>query len=380
MELSLDLDVERFRAELRDWIAAEAPPEFDDGSAAWTAKLIKQRLVCPQWPAEFGGQGMDATRLAVVDEEFAWAGVPRVQRGVGESLIGPAIMAHGTPEQQAYFLPRIISGQDVYCLAFSEPDHGSDLAAVTTRGFISGDDLVITGRKAWTAKDRQATRMFLLCRTGPGAGPQAGLSCVIIDCAAPGVTAQAVRQLSGAAGLGHHLIDDVRVPLFNVIGGVGNGWPVVMTTRGPATGAAAGIAHLGFEREFWALVETARKIGATADRLMRQQLAWAYTQVELIRYTELRTLAEEAEGRPPGPQAAVARLLQSEYHKRLGEVAMMVTGTDGLLRPAGDGYAVGHWQYVFLTSRGDTIAAGTSEIQRTVIGERVLGLPREPRA
>ena len=404
MELDLGPEVAQFRAELRDWIAAEAPDAltglFDwtmaqtGGSqrgaqraaaeahpvyAEWTAKLAAKRLICAQWPQEYGGQGLDAVRLAVLNEEFYRAGVPLVNRGMGESLVGPSIIVHGTPEQKAFFLPRIISGEDRYCQGFSEPDHGSDLAAVETRGVVEGDEVVITGQKVWTSGAARANRMFVLCRTDPEAEQHAGLSYVLIDFTGPGVEFRPIKQMSGAAEFCEDFLDGVRAPMFNVIGGLGNGWRVAMTTLGHERGGRATVAHLGFEREFWELVETARKRGKTSDPLVRQQLAWAYTHVELMRLAGLRTLAQLASGRPPGPEASVAKLFWSEYHKRLGEVAMAIEGSDGLLRPDGDGYPVTPWQSVFLSSRAGTIYSGTSQIQRNIIGERALGLPKEPR-
>jgi alkylation response protein AidB-like acyl-CoA dehydrogenase len=321
---------------------------------------------------------MDAVRGAVLNEEFYRAGVPRVTRGMGEWLVGPSVMVHGTPEQRAYFLPRIISGEDVYCQGFSEPGYGSDLAGVQTRGVVEGDELVITGQKVWTSGAGRANRMFLLCRTDPDAPKHAGLSYVLIDFTGPGVQYRPIKQMSGAAEFYEDFLDGVRTPLFFVIGGLNHGWRVAMTTLGHERGGRATVAHLGFEREFWQLTETARKRGKTADPLIRQQLAWAYTQVELMRFSGLRTLAQVAAGRPPGPEASVAKLFWSEYHKRLGEIAMTIEGADGLLRPDGDGYPVSAWQSVFLSSRAGTIYSGTSEIQRNIIGERALGLPKEP--
>ena len=404
MELDLGPEIAEFRAELRDWIAAEAPAplagladwnmpvtaggrraaklaeaEAHPAYAEWEAKLAEARMICPQWPEEFGGQGMDAVRGAVLNEEFYRAGVPRVTRSMGEWLVGPSVMVHGTPEQRAYFLPRIISGEDTYCQGFSEPGHGSDLAGVQTRGVVEGDELVITGQKVWTSGAGRANRMFLLCRTDPDAPKHAGLSYVLIDFTGPGVQYQPIKQMSGAAEFYEDFLDGVRTPLFFVIGGLNHGWRVAMTTLGHERGGRATVAHLGFEREFWQLTETARKRGKTADPLIRQQLAWAYTQVELMRFSGLRTLAQVAAGRPPGPEASVAKLFWSEYHKRLGEIAMTIEGADGLLRPDGDGYPVSAWQSVFLSSRAGTIYSGTSEIQRNIIGERALGLPKEPK-
>jgi alkylation response protein AidB-like acyl-CoA dehydrogenase len=404
MELDLGPEIAQFRAELRDWIAAEAPealaslidwnlPSTAGGRtrakiaeatghpayAEWAAKLQDRKLICPQWPEEFGGQGMDAVRVAVLNEEFYRAGVPRVTRGMGESLVGPSIIVHGTPEQKEHYLPRIISGQDVYCQGFSEPNHGSDLAAVETRGVVEGDEIVVSGQKVWTSGAARATMMFLLCRTDPDAEKHRGLSYVLIDFTGPGVEYRAIKQLSGAAEFCEDFLDGVRAPLFNVIGGLNNGWRVAMTTLGHERGGRATVAHLGFEREFWDLVEAARKRGKIADPLIRQRLAWAYTQVELMRFSGLRTLAALAAGRPPGPEASVAKLFWSEYHKKLGELAMDIEGPDALLRPEGGDYPVTAWQSVFLSSRGGTIYSGTSEIQRNIIGERALGLPKEPR-
>ncbi len=405
MDLDLGPEIARFRAGLRDWMAAHAPDGLagladwntavtaggyrreelaaameHPAYAEWGRTLAAARLICPQWPQEYGGQGMDAVRAAVLNEELHRAGLPRVHRGMGESLVGPSVIVHGTPEQRARLLPRIISGDDVYCQGFSEPGHGSDLAAVETRGVVDGGEIVITGQKVWTSGAARATMMFLLCRTDPDAEKHAGLSYVLIPFTGPGVEYRPIRQMSGASEFCEDFLDGVRAPLSNVIGGLNNGWRVAMTTLGHERGGSATTAHLGFEREFWELAGTARKRGRAADPLVRQQLAAAYTGVQLMRFSGLRTLAEVAEGRPPGPEASVAKLFWSEYHKRLGEIAISIVGPDALLRPEGPGYPTSAWQNVFLSSRAGTIYSGTSEIQRNIIGERGLGLPKEPRA
>jgi len=345
----------------------------------WEHELADSKLICPGWPKEFGGGGMDPVRISILNEELYRAGVPRVVRGMGEGLVGPSVIVHGTPEQRAHFLPRIISGEDVYCQGFSEPGTGSDLAGLQTKGEIDGDEIVITGQKLWTSGAQRANKMFVLCRTDPAAEKHAGISYVLIDFIDPRVTYQPVRQMSGAAEFCQDFFDGVRAPLFNVIGGLNNGWRVAMTTLGYERGGSATVAYLGYEREFWELAETARKRGANTDPLIRQQLAWAYTQVELMRYSGLRTLAQLAEGRQPGPEASINKLFWSEYHKRLGEIAVDIEGTDALVRPEGDGYPTNSWQNVFLSSRSGTIYSGTSEIQRNIIAERALGLPKEPR-
>jgi alkylation response protein AidB-like acyl-CoA dehydrogenase len=404
MELDLGPEIAQFRSDLRNWIAAAAPEALASladwnisgitggyssermaaalahpAYAQWEETLQEAKLICPQWPTEFGGQDMEAVRVAVLNEEFYRAGVPRVIRGMGEGLVGPSIIVHGTPEQRAYFLPRIVSGEDTYCQGFSEPNTGSDLAGVETRGEVDGDEIVITGQKVWTSGAARANMMFLLCRTDPTVDKHAGLSYVLIDFTDPGVTYRPIRQMSGAQQFCEEFIDGVRAPLFNVIGGLNSGWRVAMTTLGHERGGRATVQHLSFEREYWELVEAARKRGKDTDPLIRQLLAQAYTSVQLMRFSGLRTLAQVAQGRPPGPEASVAKLFWSEYHKRLGEIAVTIEGSGALLRPGGPGYPTSRWQNVFLSSRAGTIYSGTSEIQRNIIGERALGLPKEPR-
>jgi alkylation response protein AidB-like acyl-CoA dehydrogenase len=404
VEIDLGPEIAQFRAELREWIAAEAPEELAgladwnmhvatggnlsatlqaaQGHPAyreWERKLLGRRLICAGWPEEYGGGGLDPVRQTVVKQEFFRAGLPAVTRGGGESLVGPSVIAHGTPEQKAHFLPRILSGEHVYCQGFSEPNHGSDLAAVDTRGVVDGDEIVITGQKVWTSGAEDANMMFALCRTDPAVPKHAGLSYVLFDFTDPAVTVRPIRQISGSSEFAEDFFDGVRAPLFNVIGALGDGWRVAMTTLGFERGSSATVQYLGFEKEYWELVETARKHGKTADPLVRQQLAWAYTQVQLMKYTGLRTLAQLAAGKQPGPEASLVKLFWSEYWRKVGEIAVGIGGSESMLRPQGDNYPTDHWQDVFLASRAGTIYAGSNEIQRNIIGERVLGLPKEPR-
>jgi len=405
MELDLGPEIADFRADTRDWIAAHTPAglaELTDwnnvvttggyGSehrakamehpayAQWEQELAGARFICPGWPEQFGGKGLSAVQVAVFNEELYRAGVPRVVRGMGEGLVGPSVIVHGTPEQQAYFLPRIITGEDVYCQGFSEPGTGSDLAGLQTKGEIDGDEVVISGQKLWTSGAARANRMFVLCRTDPAAEKHRGISFVLIDFKDPKVSYRPVRQMSGAAEFAEDFLDGVRAPLFNVIGGLNNGWKVAMTTLGYERGGSASILHLAYQREFWELVDTARKRGRDADPIIRQRLAWAYTQVEIMRYSGLRALAGLAQGRQPGPEASISKLFWSEYHKKAGELAMDIEGADALIRPDGDGYATTAWQNVFLSSRSGSIYSGSNEIQRNIVAERALGLPKEPKA
>jgi alkylation response protein AidB-like acyl-CoA dehydrogenase len=405
MEIDLGPEYTAFRAELRGWLEDNVPdglreladwsgPMFAGGRRGtrlgiamgdpryreWTDRLVGANLMCPQWPEAVGGRGWNAIRYAVFSEELRRLGVPAVRRGMGESLVGPAIIAHGTDAQRACFLPRIVSGEDVYCQGYSEPSHGSDLAGVETRGVVDGDEIVITGQKCWTSGAHRANMMFVLCRTDSEAPKHRGLSYVLVPFSASnGVTVQPVRQMSGAAEFCDDFLDGARAPLFNVIGGINNGWLPAMTTLGHERGGNATTAHLGYEQELWELIDLARSNGATREPLVRQRLMWCYTQVQLMRFAGLRTLSSLVEGKEPGPEASGSKLRWSEYHRAFGELAIDVVGPAAMLRPDGEGYATSEWQDTFLASRAGTIYSGTSEIQRNILGERALGLAREPR-
>ena len=405
MQIDFGPEYTTFRAEIRDWLAGNVPPGLEElanwgwqpvaggrqgaqRTAAtadpvyreWEQRLTEARYVCATWPESVGGRGWDPVRFAIFNEELRHAGVPIVRRGMGESLVGPAIIVHGTAEQKARLLPRIVSGQDVYCQGYSEPDHGSDLGAVETRGVLDGDELVITGQKVWTSGAQRANMIFVICRTDPDAPKHRGLSYVLVPFTKEnGVTVRPLRQMSGAAEFCEDFLEGARAPLSNVIGGLNNGWAPAMTTLGFERGGNATTAHLAFEQELWDLVGVARKNARTGDPLVRQQLAWCYTQVQLMRFSGLRLLASLAGGREPGPEASTSKLFWSEYHKRFGEIALDIVGADALIRPDGDGYPTDDWQDIFLSSRAGTIYSGTSQIQRNIIGERALGLPKEPR-
>lgn len=397
MRLDLGPELEAFRRELGDWIednraegledvderamylgTAELSERAADAYRQWSERLRQARLVCPQWPDEVGGRGLSGVHMAVLNEEFSRRHVPRVSRGMGESLVGPSIIVHGTEEQKAHFLPRIISGADRYCQGFSEPDHGSDLAGVETTGVVDGDEIVMTGQKVWTSGAHLANMIFVLCRSNPEVPKHRGLSYVLAPIRDNGVDIRPLRQPTGRSGFSQEYLDKCRAPLFNVIGGLGNGWRVAMTTLGNERGGGAATQHLRYERELWDLVDEARKRGRTDDPLVRQDLAWAYTHVELMRYQGLRLLSALAAKRDPGPEASVNKLFWSEYQQRFGEIAMGTIGADGMLAEPGAGYRLGRWQTTFVSGRAVTIFSGTSEIQRNIIGERALGLPREP--
>jgi alkylation response protein AidB-like acyl-CoA dehydrogenase len=384
------------RAELRQWLEENAPerlrgvrvPRRPEGQLAldlrdWGDKLAAGGLVCVSWPREYGGRGWSALEIAVMEEEFARAGVPRVTRGMGEGLVGPSIIVHGTDEQRAYFLPRIIAGTDRYCQGFSEPDAGSDLAGLRTRGVVDGDDLVISGQKVWTSWYWDATMLFCLCRTDPASARHEGLSYALVpirraDGHSNGVEFRPIRQLTGQSHFAETFLTDARAPMFNVIGGLGAGWRVAMTTLGNERGGRATTRHAIVAELFWALADEMRSQGKVNDPVVRQLLATFYTHAEILRYRDVERMSALRAGRDAAAGAgSLHKVMWSEYQQRMLSEAISLLGPESLL--VGESYQLNRWQQAFLTSRSDTIWGGTAEIQRNILAERVLGLPKETR-
>jgi len=383
--MSVDLDLgpnaAGFRREIREWLSENAPRDragFD--REAWTAALREAGYLCVSWPKEYGGRGLTGVEVAVMNEEFARFRVPRITMGMGEGLVGPAIILHGSEEQKAHFLPRIISGEDVYCQGFSEPDSGSDLASMKTRGIVDGDEVVVTGQKVWTSGFYAANMMFCLCRTNPDVPKHQGISYVLIplrreDGTPNGIEFRGLKQLTGESHFAETFLNEARAPLFNVIGGLNHGWKTAMTTLGNERGGSATTQHVQFKVEVEKLIEEARRRGRADDPRVRQQLAWAWTHVEIMRFRGLQLLSALAESRDPGPAGSIHKMFWSEYQRRLGEIALDIVGPEATI--VGERGWSG-WQRTFLTTRSHTIWGGTAEIQRNIVGEKVLGLPKEP--
>jgi alkylation response protein AidB-like acyl-CoA dehydrogenase len=287
-----------------------------------------------------------------------------------ESPVGHAIFVHGTDEQRLRLLPSVPDQCEWYCVGFSESDHGSDLAAVQTRAEIIGSEIVVTGAKVWLAHADRAAAAFVLCRTEPAAARYQNLSCVLVPLHANHVELREVRQMSGDADFFDAVFDGARAPLDNVIGGRGNGWRVALTTLAFARADRRTLQQPDPERAFWDLVDTARRYRRDDDPLVRQQLAEAYAQARVLQLHHLRARTH------PTAEASVTRLLRADYQRRLGEIGMHILGADALVRADGEAYAASHWQHVFLSSPAESLAAGTDEIQRTIIAERILGLPK----
>lgn len=380
----------------REWLAeyAHVGEGFDYigglmPTGEWVDLLREHRWLCLNWPEEVGGRGLTGLQAAAVDAEFERAGVVRPILGMGENLVGPAVIVHGTDDQKSRLLPRILDGRDRYCQGFSEPDAGSDLAGLQTRGVVDGDELVITGQKVWTSWYWDATMCFALVRTDPEAEKHAGISYVLVPLERdenfqPGnnIELRPLLNIGNEAHFAETFFNGARAPLSNVIGGLGDGWRVSKTTLGSERGGSAATAHIRHEKALNDLIAEAQRRGVNNDPLMRQRLAHAYTKVQLIRYGGLRTLAALINESDPGPQASIGKMLWSEHHRDFGELAMDVLGADALCFGGSQVEAANQlrWFAEFLGSRSSTIWGGTAEIQRNIVGQRVLGLPGEAKS
>ncbi len=358
-----------------------AHPAYDhdptEAEQEWLRRCREGRWLCLSWPERYGGRGLGPVEIAAVEEEFARAGVARPRLGMGETLVAPALLAHGTEEQRTRFLPSILSGQDVFCQGFSEPDAGSDLAGLRTSGSVDGDELVITGHKVWTSDAHKSTMIFTLCRTDPAVPRHRGISYVLVPMADNGITVMPLRQMGGTYGFNQVFFDKARAPLSNVIGGLNNGWRVAQTTLGAERGGGVTTQHLGYLQEWGTLLAVSRANGSSRHPLIRQRMATAYAHVRIMEFSGLRMFSRLAETGTLGPAASINKLFWSEYHRDFGELAIEVLGLTATVL-ASEGVPAADLQRVFLESRARCIARGSSEIQRNIIAERVLGLPRDP--
>jgi alkylation response protein AidB-like acyl-CoA dehydrogenase len=385
---------EQFRRGIRDWLADNLTGRFAGlldaggpgreheahaGRVAWNRHLAAAGWTCLGWPAEHGGRGATLAQQVIFYEEYARSRAPARVGYLGEELLGPTLIAFGTPEQQRRFLQPIKAVEELWCQGYSEPGAGSDLAAVSTTAHRDGDWWVVTGQKVWTSLAVEADWCFVLARTEPGSRRGAGLSYLLVPMRQQGVTVRPIRQLTGTSEFNEVFFDDARTHASLVVGEVGDGWRVARATLAIERGVATLGQQVGFERELRRLVELAKQTGASGDPLLRDRLARAWIGLEALRAHALRTLAAGPEdpGAVTGP--SVLKLLWSRWHQDLGELAMDVLGAPSMVA-RGAPYDLDDWQRLFLFSRADTIYGGSDEIQRTIIAERALGLPRAARA
>ena len=384
--LRFSLEDEAFRGEARRWLAQSLVGEFAalvgrggpgdehevfEPRLAWERKMGRDGWTCLGWAREHGGRGCSLVQQVIFLEEYARARAPGRVGHIGEGLIGPTIALFGTEAQKKRFLPGIVSGQELWCQGYSEPNAGSDLANVQTRAVRVGGEWVVTGQKIWTSHAQWADWCFVLCRTNPDAPKHKGLSYVLVPMRQKGVEVRPIRQLTGTSEFNEVFFDGARTPADHVVGEIDGGWQVAMATLAFERGASTLGQQLGFENELREVVEAARDSGASRDPSIRQRLAQAWIELRVMRVHALRTLGLAAEGKL-GREAMVSKLYWSNWHRGLGELAMDVLGAEGILEEA----RTERLQRLFLFSRADTIYAGSNEIQRNLIGERALGLPR----
>jgi alkylation response protein AidB-like acyl-CoA dehydrogenase len=391
MDLNYGPEEERFRARVKSFFENNLPKGWgtsDFGSIGrdevaflrdWQRKLYENGFLGMSWPKEYGGQGASAIEMAVFNEESAKVRAPGPLNVLGLSLAGPTIIAHGTPEQKSRHLARILSCDEIWCQGFSEPGSGSDLGSLRTRGELRGDEFIVNGQKVWTSLAHIADWCMLLVRTDPSLPKHRGLSYLLVDMKTPGVTVKPLRQMTGSAEFNEMFFEDVRVPRQNLLGGLNNGWKVAMTTLANERGTMSLAMAARFFMTYNELVAMCRKLGRPVlkDARVRQQLAQFFVDLQALKYTLYRSFSTILRGGTPGPEGSVSKIAWSELNQRMHEFVMQVQGPASQLMGRQE-HAVesGRWQYGYLRSRANTIEAGTSEIQRNIIAERVLGLPR----
>ena len=380
----------RFRDEVRDFVARELTPEITGASGdlstpdrqrEWQRRLAAAGLAAISWPEAHGGRGATPRQQLLFATELARHRPPEPINRSAINQLGPTIIQWGTPEQQERLLPRILSGEDVWCQGFSEPDAGSDLASLRTRAVLDGDELVITGQKIWTSKAHYANWIYLLVRTDPDAPKHEGISFVVASLDSPGIEIRPIRQVTGATDFSEVFLDAVRVPVANVIGPLDQGWKVATSTLGYERVGQSRTHRI--ERRLSHLVRMATEEGddgstPVEDDVVCDQIVRFTAQVEALRRIASQATAAGVRGMAPGPEANIAKLLTSEVDQQMAGFGLDLAGAEGVLEPSSpDAPRKGTVALSYMLLRAATLGAGTSEIQRNVIGEKLLGLPRD---
>jgi len=390
MDLKLSASDEAFRDEFRAWLRANLPEPWTDPLTdedarrrhtkylrEWQRTLYGGGWAGITWPREYGGRGASVIESAIYQEELALADTPPQVGTIGQGLVGPTIIAVGTEAQKKQFPSRILSGEHIWCQGFSEPNAGSDVAGLATRAVLDGEEFVVNGQKIWTSGAQISDWCMLLVRTDPDVPKHKGITSLLVDMKSEGIEVRPIRQMSSDSGFNEIFFTDVRVPRDNVLGEINTGWRTAIATLMNERSNLGTGAYIGFKRNFDALVERARSVvrggvPVARDPIARQKCAQACVELEVFRHNMNRTLSRVATGGVPGPEGSILKLYWSEMNQRISRTAMEVLGDVAQLTDEDDG----RWVYNFLRSRGNTIEAGTSEIQRNIIAQRVLGLPR----
>jgi len=393
MDLNLNAEERQFRDELRAWLETNVPKDWPEWREkpleesfpylrAWQRKLDEGRWAAVSWPKEYGGRSATLMQQAIFWEEMARIQAPSMANALGLGLIGPTIIAYGTETQKKRFIPKILSAEEIWCQGFSEPNAGSDLASLQTEARLEGDHYIVNGQKVWTSFGWVADWCELVVRTDPTVPKHKGLTVLLVDMKSAGVEVRPLRQMTGESEFNELFFRDVRVPRENVLGKVNDGWNVAISTLMFERGSYGARLHLLFKRNIDRLIELSRTFQrngqpAAKDPLIRQKLAQCYAEIEIMRLNQLRAFSRITSTGVPGPEGSIQKLFWSELNQRLQQVAQEMFGPYGQLTSE-DSRAVdnGIWSYGYLRTRGNTIEAGTSEVQRNIIGHFVLGLPR----
>jgi len=397
MELTPTPEQRSFRDEVRAWLRGNMPREWTARLAAssdvpraeaydllrdWQRRLHAAGFIGLTWPREYGGRGLTFMEEMILAEEMALAKAPPVLNILGIGMAGPTIIAYGTEEQKKRYLPKILSADEIWCQGYSEPNAGSDLASLQTRAVRDGREYVVDGQKVWTSLAHTSDWMMLLARTDPDAPRHKGITYFLLDMHLPGVTVKPLRQITGDAEFNEVFFDGVRVHDSQVLGGVNNGWAVGMTTLMYERLALGFGLQMRLRIALDGLIEMARRAekaghAVTKDPVLRQKIAQLWIDTECLKYTGARAITRLLKGEMPGPEASTGKMGWVETHQRLQELAMEIQGPYAQLVKGSD-WAVedGLWQHAFLRSRANSIEGGTTEIQKNIIGERVLGLPK----
>jgi alkylation response protein AidB-like acyl-CoA dehydrogenase len=388
VDLGFTAEEEAFREEVRTWLDLNLPAEWGHGGVGgyredadediqrqWQRRLHDGGWLKLSWPREAGGRAAGPIMQAIYHEEMAKAGAPMILGRLGVSLLAPTLLVHGSPWQKDEYIEKILGGELIFCQGFSEPDAGSDLAGLRTRAERRDGHWVLNGQKTWSSGAHYADKSFLLARTDGDAEAHKGISFFLIDMHQPGVEVRPIRQMTGGGEFGEIFLTNALVDDRDLVGEPGAGWKIAMTVFGFERGGLAQAAR--FERAVQQLASLARDRGAGADPSVRQKVAQAQIEAHVFRLIGLRSLTSAQRGRAPGPEASLTKLFWSEMDKRLQETAVGVQGPYGALAPDSP-FAIedGRWQYGWMWAQAETIYAGSSEIQRNIIAERVLGLPR----
>ena len=397
MDLNYTPEDQAYRRQVRQWLADNLPekrPETLEERRAWHQKLYEAGFIGMGFPKRYGGQEARPMEQAIVGEELARANAPASLNGLAISIVAPTLIHHGTEEQKERYVQKILSAEEIWCQLYSEPNSGSDLASLQCRAEIDGDEFVINGQKIWTSGAYQSDYGLMLARTDRNAPKHQGISNIIIDMHQPGVEVRPLKQISGSSEFCEVFFSDVRRNADNLIGEMNAGWHIAQTTLGYERGGNTLSRVARMQEQFERLVEVCKTLERDGkplieDPTVRQKLGQIYSEIEALRYASLRILSRLEKGQRPGPESSVAKLHYSELDKRVQEIVLDILGPYGQqlnapdeyqLRPDVDEYGeAGSWVHTFLYSRAGTIYAGSSQIQKNILGERVLGLPKEVR-